>query len=77
MPYTDEAMGQQEHERSMSEIGANTKVVPIGGAFAKGHQKLGGRQKGASNKVTAQLKDMVLQALDEWRRRISQTAGRR
>jgi hypothetical protein len=27
--------------------------------------KTGGRKKGAVNKVTAQLKDMILQALDE------------
>jgi len=28
-------------------------------------KKTGGRQKGSPNKLTAQLKDMVLQALDE------------
>jgi len=27
--------------------------------------KTGGRQKGSPNKITAQLKDMILQALDE------------
>ena len=28
-------------------------------------KKTGGRQKGSPNKLTAQLKDMILQALDE------------
>lgn len=28
-------------------------------------RKTGGRQKGSPNKLTAQLKDMILQALDE------------
>ena len=32
--------------------------------MAKG-QKTGGRQKGSPNKLTAQLKDMILSALDE------------
>jgi hypothetical protein len=31
----------------------------------KGMAKTGGRAKGASNKVTAQLKDMILGALDD------------
>ena len=33
-------------------------------AKAKGSAKTGGRQKGTPNKVTAELKDMILQALD-------------
>lgn len=32
---------------------------------AKGQPKTGGRQKGAANVLTAQLKDMVLQAADK------------
>ncbi len=34
-------------------------------ARPKGQQKLGGRQKGTSNKVTKELKDMILGALDD------------
>ena len=33
-------------------------------AKAKGSAKTGGRQRGTPNKVTAELKDMILQALD-------------
>ena len=36
------------------------------GAFKKGEKRPGqGRPKGATNKVTAELKDMILQALDD------------
>lgn len=34
-------------------------------AAKKGHKKLGGRQKGTPNKATAEIKDMLRQALDE------------
>jgi hypothetical protein len=33
--------------------------------ITKGHKKIGGRVKGTPNKITAELKDMILQALDE------------
>lgn len=34
-------------------------------AAKRGHKKLGGRQKGTPNKATAEIKDMLRQALDE------------
>jgi hypothetical protein len=34
-------------------------------AAPKGHERYGGRQKGAINKNTAELKNMILQALDK------------
>ncbi len=34
-------------------------------AFQKGHKRYGGKKKGVPNKATFQLKEMILQALDE------------
>jgi hypothetical protein len=34
-------------------------------AAHKGHKKAGGRQKGTPNKATAEIRDMLRQALDE------------
>ena len=33
--------------------------------FPKGHQKIGGRKKGSANKTTAQLKEVILEALNQ------------
>jgi hypothetical protein len=55
----------QSCEERTSAVCGSTKVVRIGGAFAKGHQGFGGRKRGTPNKFLAELKQIILQALDE------------
>jgi hypothetical protein len=42
-----------------------TNVVATGGKFPKGHAKRGGRVKGTPNKATADIKAMIIGALDK------------
>lgn len=40
-----------------------TKLIPAN-AFKKGHKKVGGRQKGTKNKITNDLRQAIINALD-------------
>lgn len=52
-------------QRSREGAGVTAKVARSSNRGSRPGERRGGRQKGTPNKVTAELKDMILQALDK------------
>jgi hypothetical protein len=52
----------------LSEVVGDTKVVRISGVFAKGHAKIGGRQKGTPNRITGNARQVKPDKMPELKR---------